>query len=100
MAFHCTSCGAALPVESRFCSNCGRAVARERLVRPLAGRKIAGVCQGLAFHFGWDVTLVRIIAVLLTVAFIPLGLVAYCLLWVLVPQEMYMLPAATRVDTA
>ena len=100
MASHCVSCGTSLPVEARFCSNCGKAVIRERLVRPLAGRKIAGVCQGLALHSGWDVTLVRVVAVLLTVAFIPLGLVAYFLLWILIPQEMPMLPATTRVDAA
>jgi phage shock protein PspC (stress-responsive transcriptional regulator) len=44
--------------------------------------------------------LIRVIAVLLTVAFIPVGLAAYFLLWVFIPQEMHILPAVTRVDTA
>jgi phage shock protein C len=105
MASHCVSCGTSLPVEARFCSNCGKAVAQERvfqerLIRPIAGRKIAGVCQGIALHSGWDVTLIRVTFVLLTIAVIPLGLLAYALLWVFIPQEMPLLPATTRVDTA
>ena len=100
MASHCVSCGTSLPVEARFCSNCGKAVVQERLIRPLAGRKIAGVCQGIALHSGWDVTLIRVTFVLLTIAVIPLGLLTYALLWVFIPQEMPLLPAATRVDTA
>jgi phage shock protein C len=71
-----------------------------RLIRPLAGRKVAGVCQGLADRYGWDVTLTRVIAVLLAVGIFPFGLLAYLLLWVLVPQEPRILPPATHLDTA
>ena len=56
-------------------------------MRPLAGRKLAGVCQGLANQYGWDVTLTRVIAVLLAVLVFPIGEVAYVLFWVMVPEE-------------
>jgi phage shock protein C len=96
MAFFCSGCGKTLPADARFCSACGKpvpeggfssGVARSPLVRPLAGRKIAGVCQGLANYYGWDVNITRVIAVLITVATIPLGLIAYGVFWVVVPQE-------------
>ena len=100
MAVYCAGCGNSLATDARFCSACGKpvveggfawaprvAIPRDPLVRPVPGRKIAGVCQGLANHYGWDVTLVRVIAVLLTIALIPLGLVAYLLFWLIVPQE-------------
>ncbi len=49
---------------------------------------IAGVCAGLAHHFGLDVTLVRVLYVLgsiLSAAF-P-GIVVYLLLWIVIPEE-------------
>jgi phage shock protein PspC (stress-responsive transcriptional regulator) len=51
-------------------------------------RVVAGVCGGLADWLGWDVTLVRILYVavsLLSSAF-P-GILVYLVLWVLIPQE-------------
>lgn len=33
----------------------------KKLVRPLEGRKVSGVCLAFAEYFGMDVTLVRII---------------------------------------
>ncbi len=84
MASYCAGCGASLSSGARFCSACGRAVtepgpvvggSRARtakpLIRPFAGRKLAGVCQGLANQYGWDVTLTRVIAVLLAVLLFP-----------------------------
>jgi phage shock protein PspC (stress-responsive transcriptional regulator) len=49
---------------------------------------IAGVCGGLADWLGWDVTLVRVLYVLVSVfsAAFP-GLLAYIILWVLMPEE-------------
>jgi phage shock protein C len=51
-------------------------------------RMIAGVCGGLAAWLGWDVTLVRVlyVAVSLLSAAFP-GLLAYLILWLLMPQE-------------
>ncbi|HEY1984409.1 MAG TPA: PspC domain-containing protein [Terracidiphilus sp.] len=57
------------------------------LVRPHAGRQIAGVCIGLAQANGWDIALVRILAVV--GLFFSGGLVgvAYLAGWVGIPEE-------------
>jgi phage shock protein C len=50
-------------------------------------RMIAGVCGGFAEWLGWDVTLVRILYVvgsILSAAF-P-GLLAYVILWIVMPD--------------
>lgn len=49
---------------------------------------IAGVCGGIAQYFGWDKELTRIIWLLLTLfsACFP-GLIAYIVLWCLMPRE-------------
>lgn len=49
-------------------------------------RVIAGVCGGLAEHFGWDPVLVRIAYLLLSIlsAAFP-GLVVYLVLWLVMP---------------
>jgi phage shock protein C len=106
MALFCSGCGQSLAAEARFCSACGKPVreggfvapARGPLVRPRAGRKIAGVCQGFANQYGWDVTLTRVIAVLITIATFPLGLVAYLLFWVIVPQEPQTAVSVTHLN--
>lgn len=42
---------------------------------------IAGVCGGLADHFGWDATLVRIIFVVATIVGIGSPGIVYIVLW-------------------
>ncbi len=54
-------------------------------VRPREGRVIAGVCRGLANHFGLPVAAVRA-AFLLSTFLGALGIVAYLVLWVVMPQ--------------
>ena len=51
-------------------------------------RLIAGVCGGLANWLGWDVTIVRVLYVIISIfsAAFP-GLLAYIILWVLMPDE-------------
>jgi len=49
---------------------------------------IAGVCAGLAHHFGLDVSLMRVLYVLvsrLSAAF-P-GILVYIVLWLVIPEE-------------
>ncbi len=115
MALFCAGCGVSLPVGARFCSVCGKAVTEPGPVagstlgssgrptgpfmRPRQGRKIAGVCQGLANQYGWDVTLTRVITVLLSIFVFPVGIVAYVLFWVIVPEAPQTLPAATNLNT-
>jgi phage shock protein C len=56
------------------------------LYRPRNGRMIAGVCAGLANRFGWDPTLVRVLAVVSI--FLPgPQVLAYILLWIIMPNE-------------
>jgi phage shock protein C len=69
------------------------------LVRPINGRKIAGVCLGIANQFGWDVILVRVIAALLGVFTFPIVVLVYLLMWVIVPEEPRTAPPVTTLDT-
>jgi len=58
------------------------------LGRPRSNKMIAGVCAGLARALGWDVTLVRILYVLVSIfsAAFP-GILVYIILWILIPEE-------------
>ena len=57
-----------------------------KLVRSVADKKIAGVCAGVAKYFGFDVKMVRIVWIL-AVIFAGAGLLAYLILWLLMPVE-------------
>ncbi len=98
MPVYCQHCGTALPPSVSFCSNCGaampvaQAAAGRPLIRPRAGRQIAGVCLALAQSYGWDATAVRIITVLTFVLSSGLVGVAYLAAWVGIPEEQPPLP--------
>jgi len=49
---------------------------------------IAGVCAGIAQHFGWSVTGTRVAYVLLSIfsAAFP-GIIVYLILWLVLPLE-------------
>lgn len=48
---------------------------------------IAGVCGGLAEWLGWDVTLVRVLYVVISIASVAFpGILVYLLLWLIMPQ--------------
>lgn len=49
-------------------------------------RMIAGVCNGIAEYFGWDITLVRILYVLATVCTAFSGTIVYLILWIVMPE--------------
>jgi phage shock protein PspC (stress-responsive transcriptional regulator) len=93
MAVFCTQCGTGLPNGARFCSHCGAAVPftptmpGRPLVRPRAGRQIAGVCIALAQAYGWDLALVRIFTVIGFFFTGGLVAVAYLACWVGIPEE-------------
>lgn len=57
------------------------------LRRPRANRMVGGVIAGLADYFGIDVTLARVIYVVVSAvsAAFP-GLVVYALLWLVIPE--------------
>lgn len=93
MAVYCPQCRASLPVSARFCSNCGSVLSfappmpGRPLVRPHTGRQIAGVCIGLAQANGWDVAVIRILAVLGFFFSGGLVAVAYLAGWIGIPDE-------------
>lgn len=103
----CTKCGVSLDENAKFCSQCGKptgvggeappatewAVPR-RLTRPMHEKKIAGVCAGFARFIDVDVTLMRVLCLLLTIftGFVP-GILAYVIAWIAMPKD-YSVPAA------
>jgi len=58
------------------------------LRRSRTDRVIAGVCAGLAHHFGLDVSLMRVLYVLVSIlsAAFP-GILVYVVLWLVIPEE-------------
>ena len=98
MGIFCHRCGTGLPVSARFCSVCGATIPLPQsrpgrpLMRPRAGRHVAGVCIGLAQAYGWDVALVRIFSVIGLFVSGGLVAVAYLACWIGIPDEPYGLP--------
>ena len=100
---YCTNCGIQLGDNDRFCSQCAKPTgvgtppatprADRRLSRMREGKKIAGVCAGFARYFEVDVTLVRLLW--LVVAFCAgFGFIAYLVAWIVMPKdEPLLLPA-------
>ena len=58
----------------------------EAFRRSRADKRIFGVCGGIAYYFGVDATVVRIIAVILLAAFPPMATVAYLVIALFVSQ--------------
>jgi phage shock protein PspC (stress-responsive transcriptional regulator) len=51
---------------------------------------IAGVCGGIAEWLGWDPTLVRILYIVVSIASVAFpGMIAYVVLWALMPKASY-----------
>jgi len=59
----------------------------KRLVRPKKGRKIAGVCVGVANYFEIDPVSVRAVWILLLIPGGLPGILPYLLLWIVMPNE-------------
>jgi len=93
---YCNYCGKSIQDDANVCAYCGTRVgaviARTRLVRPREGRKIAGVCLGIAEYFDLDPTLIRLIWLVLDLG-AGTGLLAYIIGWIVMPEEPYLLPA-------
>jgi phage shock protein C len=92
----CTKCGIELREQDKFCNDCGTSTGRgpassrypERLTRPMQDAKVAGVCAGFARYFGVDVTLMRVIWLVLTIWPLPLlGVISYIIAWIVMPKE-------------
>jgi|SRR5689334_1254818 phage shock protein C len=101
---YCNYCGKSIQDDANICAYCGTRVggviARKRLVRPREGRKVAGVCLGVAEYFDLDPTLVRV--VWLITALIPagVGLIGYIIAWIVMPEEPYLLTTQVQAQPA
>jgi len=101
---YCNYCGKSIQDDANVCAYCGTRVggviARKRLVRPREGRKVAGVCLGVAEYFDLDPTLVRV--VWLITALIPagVGLIGYIIAWIVMPEEPHLLTTQVQGQPA
>lgn len=101
---YCSNCGKNIGEGAAFCQFCGTRVAplppishpivHRRFARYSADKKIAGVCAGVARYFDLDPSVVRAVW-LLCVLLGGTGLLAYFILWIVMPldPEYPMLPA-------
>ena len=69
------------------------------LIRPREGRVIAGVCAALARRFGWNVTVVRLLAVL-SIVLPGSQLIIYAICWAVIPGEPAAQPVAATGPAA
>jgi phage shock protein C len=106
---YCTHCGKPTDDSARFCSACGaatqpvvygRAPYPGQLTRPRHPRVIAGVCSGLALHYGWDLSLVRVLAVIALFLSCGTAMLLYFAAWIIIPEAPYVLPESTTAGHA
>lgn len=60
----------------------------KKFYRTKYNAQVAGVCNGLAEYFNWDVSMVRLVFIL-AVLFFGNGLLLYLILWVIFPVKYF-----------
>jgi len=95
----CYNCQKEIAEGSRYCYLCGAAqkpAAAPGLRKPLRRSRrykaIAGVCGGFAEHFDLDISVVRVVW-LLVALFGGGGVLAYLICWIIIPLEEETSPA-------
>jgi phage shock protein C len=63
-----------------------------RVVRPLYPRMLAGVCSGIAIHYGWDIAMVRVLFIAAICLTTGCAILFYIAAWVLIPQAVFAQP--------
>ncbi|MCD4833928.1 MAG: PspC domain-containing protein [Bacteroidales bacterium] len=60
----------------------------ERKLTRSQDQVIAGVCAGIAEYLGWDIALVRILYLVISIfsAAFP-GIIVYIILWIVIPEK-------------
>jgi len=101
----CPQCGNQSAPDANFCSACGATaahytIAARKIVRPRHPRLIAGVCSGIAIHYGWNLALVRILFAVFTCITLCTGILFYLAAWVLIPDAQYALPPSRQTHPA
>jgi phage shock protein C len=92
----CSNCRREIANESNFCYLCGARqpasagvpVSPKRLRRSVTDAKLGGVCAGLAEYWNVDVTIVRLVWVLLVIFPVPLvpAVLGYLVAWIVIPE--------------
>ncbi|MCD8036306.1 MAG: PspC domain-containing protein [Clostridiales bacterium] len=59
----------------------------KKLVRPRDGRKVSGVCLGIADYIGIDAAIVRILWVVGTLIFFGAGILLYIACIFIIPED-------------
>lgn len=59
----------------------------KRLYRSKTERLLGGVCGGVGRYYDTDPNLIRILWVVLTLLSVGIGVIAYIVAWVLIPEE-------------
>lgn len=95
----CTRCGVQLEESDHFCYRCGTMTSlgpspyvQRPLRRVMTGKKLGGVCAGVAEHLGADALAVRLIWVLISLGLPPVGIIGYIIAWIVIPKAP-MVPA-------
>ena len=109
----CINCGREHPNDARFCSQCGQGTrietaprdgyyAPRRLYRLTYDKSIGGVCAGVAKYIDVDVTLVRVLTLIVTIfTGVAPGVIAYLFAMIVMPKDegaMRAAPMATVVQ--
>jgi len=88
----CPQCGKEYAQRVNFCCHCGAALSAppsaptRKLTRSRTDKKIAGVCGGFAKYLDMDVTLVRIVWLMLVFCGGG-GVIGYIVAWIVMPDE-------------